>query len=291
MRDFLKVVRESDTVRRDIPNSVYASQYKSYLVRPQELWARAYSQFIATETQDAELLRGMQLATDSKSFQTWPADQFKPIGEAVRAALKERGLIGGATETGTTAVDSTIAYAARAREITNSAGIDIVEPAHGKYATMKWRDHTIGKVFQTKAQAQTGAIRLEIPEQHFLRVHTEDKALWKEGVKGYYNFTVSTEADATKAKEMLSQITGTTKSVSRLPDHRLTDPARSQQSPAHPGLGPQALRAQELLRRARPAVHWSTQTSKSSVSPKQTRGRIGSVQVERVAKLRRKARA
>lgn len=75
MEEFLEVARESPTMKTVLENG--SSADIDYLNSPRELWARAYAQFI----------------TGKSTRQSFDGTEFRPIGRAVHAVLKEQGLL------------------------------------------------------------------------------------------------------------------------------------------------------------------------------------------------------
>jgi hypothetical protein len=62
-----------------------------------ELWARSYSQYIATRSGDPDLLKGIDMQRDPgrlyKDFH-WSDEDFAPIAAAIDAMFKKLGWIG-----------------------------------------------------------------------------------------------------------------------------------------------------------------------------------------------------
>ena len=63
----------------------------AYFMSPWECWARAYAQFIATESGDATLLTDLQTIRGVQAWRQWSDEDFKPIAEAMRGVLKAEG--------------------------------------------------------------------------------------------------------------------------------------------------------------------------------------------------------
>ncbi len=72
-----------------------ARTHITYLLRRDELWARAYAQYIATGSKDRAMLAGLQQALESghvlTSKRQWAAESFGPIRDAIEAILREVG--------------------------------------------------------------------------------------------------------------------------------------------------------------------------------------------------------
>jgi hypothetical protein len=67
--------------------------YVGYLLNEQELWARSYAQWVATESADPALVAELEGIVDgSKVYpRQWAADDFEPIRDAIRQVLEEGG--------------------------------------------------------------------------------------------------------------------------------------------------------------------------------------------------------
>lgn len=69
-------------------------KFINYLLRPREVWARAYAQFVATKSQDATMLHQVEDIRRSLSlgrWGQWAADDFKPVYEAIEGVLEGKG--------------------------------------------------------------------------------------------------------------------------------------------------------------------------------------------------------
>jgi len=93
---FREAVRNSNAYKKLL--SAKAISYRArdvafyeYLLRKQELWARAYSQYIAQKTNDSLLLEGLQ---DMRTFEEnlqWDSDDFIEIEKAIDDLFKNKG--------------------------------------------------------------------------------------------------------------------------------------------------------------------------------------------------------
>lgn len=76
----------------DIGEFADTRDHASYLKDPRELFARSYSQWIATKTGDAVLLKQHQMMRDeTKGLYQWSSEEFEPIGKAMDAWFEKRG--------------------------------------------------------------------------------------------------------------------------------------------------------------------------------------------------------
>jgi len=68
-----------------------------YLLQPEELWARCYSQWIATKTLDQTLLNELWKYQNSNNFITksfhWSDDEFRPIARKIETLFSAKGWI------------------------------------------------------------------------------------------------------------------------------------------------------------------------------------------------------
>lgn len=68
--------------------------YLEYLLDDRELWARAYSQWVATRSGDGEMLYGLNLARNGVPPDVpyqWTDEDFRPIGEAIDQLMVQLG--------------------------------------------------------------------------------------------------------------------------------------------------------------------------------------------------------
>jgi hypothetical protein len=107
MAEFRKAVSETEAVKRlqklstqnVASNSVgkafrVSTEYVQYLLRNDELWARAYAQWIATESGDTKMLTQVLAVTKKRLAyrdEQWKPDDFKPVAEAMRAIFEKLG--------------------------------------------------------------------------------------------------------------------------------------------------------------------------------------------------------
>lgn len=107
MGGFLLAAYGSDTLR-DVTdtangNSPYDDAglyraYASYLGAPREVWARAYAQYIANQSQEPQLLAELHDAQKMDAYeplgmphQQWPDAEFEPISSAIADILARQG--------------------------------------------------------------------------------------------------------------------------------------------------------------------------------------------------------
>ena len=89
MREVLERIRATATFQELTRRNGY--YYQNYLQDPQELWARAYTQYIATRSDESVMLRQLDeiLASthDGTRLTQWPHAQFLPIAQAIDTLL------------------------------------------------------------------------------------------------------------------------------------------------------------------------------------------------------------
>jgi hypothetical protein len=94
-RDAVNESRLVGTLRRRLArsDSDYEREYLSYMLRPQELWARAYTQWVCLQVPElAPQLTWMSERTQAHGVGRighWPAAQFVPIAQALESALAQ----------------------------------------------------------------------------------------------------------------------------------------------------------------------------------------------------------
>jgi len=62
-----------------------------YLLRPDEIWARAYAQFIAERSNSPLLLKGLRRAQAENSDRQWDTEDFAPVAQAIENMFAKLG--------------------------------------------------------------------------------------------------------------------------------------------------------------------------------------------------------
>jgi hypothetical protein len=75
--------------QRDASTSTRERAYFNYMLDPKELWARAYSQFIAQESGNPTLQAELGKAHAAAPGRQWAKDDFAPAAAAFRALFKQ----------------------------------------------------------------------------------------------------------------------------------------------------------------------------------------------------------
>lgn len=73
-------------------------QYSKYLLDPEEVWARAYAQYIAEKSGDRIMLKELRRdqIRNPRTIQTqWTTEDFEPIKKSIDKMFEEKGWIGG----------------------------------------------------------------------------------------------------------------------------------------------------------------------------------------------------
>ena len=91
----LREWRDVQTGKTPVPIGTDRRQLDYWLV-PQEVWARAYAQYVAVRSGSPLLLRDLQTSIDIESLPLyrnvqWQADDFEPIASAIDTALRQIG--------------------------------------------------------------------------------------------------------------------------------------------------------------------------------------------------------
>jgi hypothetical protein len=94
-----QLLKNSPTMRA-VRNDEYAvlkgdTQMRNYFLQGREMWARAFDQYIAEQTGNAELLAHIDktLADPLLNFQYWPHAEFQAISDEITRILREHGLL------------------------------------------------------------------------------------------------------------------------------------------------------------------------------------------------------
>ena len=67
-------------------------EYLKYLTDPQEMFARAYAQFIAAETGNPALVANIAKGLSGDIWTQWTVQSFEPVQEAFRTMFRVSGL-------------------------------------------------------------------------------------------------------------------------------------------------------------------------------------------------------
>lgn len=92
LRGFFDAAEKSKGLR-EIPGLPYPDDYKTYLLDPREVWARAYSQWMADQVGDPGALRQIADQVANHPGQHWDAEDFAPLGEAIEKVLRAQGVM------------------------------------------------------------------------------------------------------------------------------------------------------------------------------------------------------
>jgi hypothetical protein len=92
MKQVLAVAEKTDLIKalREIQAEGYDERIEYYL-KPQEIWARAYAQFIAGRASSPLLKKQLAKAIEAKANRQWQPNDFEPMSEAIEKLLKSLG--------------------------------------------------------------------------------------------------------------------------------------------------------------------------------------------------------
>jgi hypothetical protein len=62
-----------------------------YLLRPEEIWARAYAQFVAARADSPVLTTQLAAAQAAEKFRQWDAADFAPVAAAIEKMFLQLG--------------------------------------------------------------------------------------------------------------------------------------------------------------------------------------------------------
>lgn len=86
---------DSSKAVKNLERVMARGRRRSYILSDEEKWARAYSQFIAIRSGDAEMLKGVALwrsgAIGREPDGLWDSDDFKPVLEAFETVFRRLG--------------------------------------------------------------------------------------------------------------------------------------------------------------------------------------------------------
>jgi hypothetical protein len=68
-------------------------KYLNYLLQPYEIWARAYSQFVAEKAGNVTLERDLEKALKTEKWRQWERADFAPLSDAIEKLFKKLGWI------------------------------------------------------------------------------------------------------------------------------------------------------------------------------------------------------
>jgi hypothetical protein len=67
------------------------AQIYRYLLQPEEVWARAYAQFIAERSGNATLAAELKKAIEHTSYRQWSTEDFAPIAGEIESVFRDMG--------------------------------------------------------------------------------------------------------------------------------------------------------------------------------------------------------
>ncbi len=83
MAEWWEAINATPEVQQLQNTNLYPYSYRAYLLKPIELWARSYSQYIAQKSGNAELLRDLEERLEEAPLTHWTEESFRSIMEAI----------------------------------------------------------------------------------------------------------------------------------------------------------------------------------------------------------------
>lgn len=96
MRRVLDAIDTSTEGQRLAAAKAMGKQGADYYTMPEEMWARAYAQWIADRSGDTQMAKALQKRRKNPGvakFSQWSPDQFGPIADAIDALMRANGLM------------------------------------------------------------------------------------------------------------------------------------------------------------------------------------------------------
>ena len=96
MDALVAAMRASQSVREieAMPSRMMGAAHKSYLLEPSEMFARAYSQYIARHGGDEKMASELMVVQGSPQwYYQWSNEDFSPIDAAITKLFKGKGWI------------------------------------------------------------------------------------------------------------------------------------------------------------------------------------------------------
>jgi hypothetical protein len=93
MKGFLDAAEKTNAIkelRDQLKNAstLWERKHFKYLLKPQEIWARAYAQFIAEESADVQLSTDLASALKAEKFRQWETADFSPLKDEITKLFK-----------------------------------------------------------------------------------------------------------------------------------------------------------------------------------------------------------
>jgi hypothetical protein len=96
MKQFLAAADQTAAIQglRDKLNRVTSMETRRairYYLKPEEIWARAYAQYVSEQSGSPILLRQLDAARSAETGRQWDAEDFKPVAGAITAMFQKLG--------------------------------------------------------------------------------------------------------------------------------------------------------------------------------------------------------
>lgn len=102
MSSIMAAIKSTDTIKKIVDKSnealpFDALDYLEYLLRPREMWARAYAQYIAVKSQDSLMIKQLEILQNDVIFKTvqtqWNDNEFKSIIQEIDKYFSDKNWI------------------------------------------------------------------------------------------------------------------------------------------------------------------------------------------------------
>jgi len=91
-RNWRDIQQKPELARLPYPGQPISTKYRLYLLEESEIWARAFAQYVATESKSAVMLQEIEgLRKLNHIHMQWSAEDFEPIRKAIKRIIDELG--------------------------------------------------------------------------------------------------------------------------------------------------------------------------------------------------------
>lgn len=91
-RNWRDIQQKPELARLPYPGQPIPTKYRSYLLEEPEIWARAFSQYVAVESKSTIMLEEIESWRKLNHVHAhWDAEDFEPIRKAIKRILEELG--------------------------------------------------------------------------------------------------------------------------------------------------------------------------------------------------------
>ena len=94
MNDWLAATGKSDSVMQIFADPNLKHKQREYLLKPRELWARSYAQYIVTKSGDPLLLAELdRIRKGPEPWRQWTDAEFQPILKQMDKLFRKKGWV------------------------------------------------------------------------------------------------------------------------------------------------------------------------------------------------------